>query len=121
MGSDGVRCEFHGTKTWQAPWPDGCELDWESALEVDEQVVGVCAGDTIIGVAEPGQDATAWWRTGGPTVTIADAQLTLVVLPYGTALAVGQMRCDSATTGVTCRNLTTGHGFSMAREAYSIF
>jgi hypothetical protein len=121
MGSGGVRCEFHGTKTWQAPWPDGCELDWESALEVDEQVVGVCAGDTIISVAEPGQAATAWWRTGGPTVTIADAQLTLVVLPYGTALAVGQMRCDSATTGVTCRNLTTGHGFSMAREAYSIF
>jgi hypothetical protein len=48
-------------------------------------------------------------------------QMMLAVLPYGSALAVGHMRCDSETTGVTCRNLTTGHGFSMAREAYSIF
>lgn len=121
MGSGSVRCEFHGTKTWQAPWPDGCELDWESALEVDEQVVGVCAGDTIVEFAQPGQSTTTWWHSGGSTVTDSDAQMTFVVLPYGSALAVGHMRCDSATTGVTCRNLTTGHGFSMAREAYSIF
>jgi len=121
MGSDSVRCEFHGTKSWKAPWPDGCELDWESALEVDEQVVGVCAGDTIIEFAQTGQSTTTWWRSGGPTVKISDSQMTLAVLPYGTALAVGHMRCDSASTGVTCRNLTTGHGFSMATEAYTIF
>ena len=121
MGSGSVRCEFHGTKTWSAPWPDGCELDWDSALAVDDQVVGVCAGDTIMGFAAPGQDATAWWHAGGPTVTIPEASMTLAVLPYGTALAVGHMRCDSATTGVTCRNTSTGHGFTMSREAYSIF
>jgi hypothetical protein len=121
MGTDGVRCEFNGPKAWKAPWPDGCELDWESALAVQEQVVGVCAGDTITGFAGPGQDTTAWWHSGGPTVTISDTQLTLVVLPYGTALAVGRFRCDSAAAGVTCRNLTTGHGFSMATEAYAIF
>lgn len=121
MGSGSVRCEFHGTKTWSAPWPDGCELDWDSALEVDDQVVGVCAGDTIIEFTQTGQSTTTWWRSGGPTVKISDAQMTLAVLPYGTALAVGHMRCDSASTGVTCRNLTTGHGFSMATEAYTIF
>jgi hypothetical protein len=121
MGSGSVRCEFHGTKTWSAPWPDGCELDCDSALEVNDQVVGVCAGDTIIEFAQPGQSTTAWWHSGGPTVTISDMQMMLAVLPYGSALAVGHMRCDSETTGVTCRNLTTGHGFSMAREAYSIF
>jgi len=121
MGSGSVRCEFHGTKTWSAPWPDGCELDCDSALEVNDQVVSVCAGDTIIEFAQPGQSTTAWWHSGGPTVTISDMQMMLAVLPYGSALAVGHMRCDSETTGVTCRNLTTGHGFSMAREAYSIF
>jgi hypothetical protein len=121
MAPDGVRCEFHGPKTWKAPWPDGCELDWESTLQVDEQVTGVCSGDTIIEVASPGRDTTAWWQAGGPTVTISDMALTLVVLPYGSALAVGHFRCDSAATGMTCRNLSTGHGFSMATEAYSIF
>jgi hypothetical protein len=121
MESGAVRCEFRGTKAWKAPWPDGCELDWESALEVDDQVVGVCAGDTIIEFAQQGQSTTTWWQAGGPRVTDSDAHMTFVVLPYGSALAVGHMRCDSATTGVTCRNLTTGHGFSMAREAYSTF
>jgi hypothetical protein len=121
MGSDGVRCEFHGTKSWKAPRPDGCELDWDSALALGDQLEGVCAGDTIMGFAATGQGTTAWWKAGGPTVTVADANMTLAVLPYDSALAVGRIRCDSASTGVTCRNLTTGHGFSMAAEAYATF
>jgi hypothetical protein len=47
--------------------------------------------------------------------------MTMAVLPYGSALASGVIRCESATSGVTCRNTSTGHGFTMAREAYSIF
>jgi hypothetical protein len=119
MGSSGVRCEFSGDKTWKAPWPDGCELDWESALALTEQVEGVCAGDTIVGFAEVGQSTTTWWQPGGKTVKNSDE--TMAVLPYGSALVVGHMRCDSASTGVTCRNLASGHGFSMATEAYATF
>jgi hypothetical protein len=43
------------------------------------------------------------------------------VLAYGHAIAVGDVRCDSATTGITCRNTRTRHGFTLSRAAYRLF
>ncbi|WP_378732193.1 hypothetical protein [Nocardia brasiliensis] len=43
------------------------------------------------------------------------------VLPYGGMLTVGPFTCDSAESGVTCTNNTTGAGFKIARETNRTF
>ena len=42
-------------------------------------------------------------------------------LAYGEAITAGPMRCESAESGMTCRDVGTGHGFSISREAYQLF
>jgi hypothetical protein len=42
-------------------------------------------------------------------------------LAYGDSVTVGMLRCESAGAGMTCRDLGTGHGFSIAREGYRLF
>jgi hypothetical protein len=32
----------------------------------------------------------------------------------------GWLQCDSAESGITCRDTTTRHGFAIAREAYQV-
>lgn len=41
-------------------------------------------------------------------------------LAYGDAMVVGGFRCDSARTGVTCRN-PSGRGFTLARAEVQLF
>ncbi|MFE9576109.1 hypothetical protein ACFYO1_06985 [Nocardia sp. NPDC006044] len=43
------------------------------------------------------------------------------VLPYGGMLTVGAFTCDSAESGVTCTNDTTGAGFKISRESNRTF
>jgi hypothetical protein len=117
---DSVRCDFVGAdKSWQAPKPTNCELDWGSSLYVTKTAGSTCAGDTVIDTASADSDYVSWRKPSDPIVTVYD--LKLVALPYGSSLAAGPFQCDSASTGVTCKNTATGHGFTMAREAYSIF
>ena len=42
-------------------------------------------------------------------------------LPYGESITAGVLRCDSAESGITCRDTETGQGFSISREAYQLF
>ncbi len=43
------------------------------------------------------------------------------VLPYGDALTVGDFTCRIAeTTGATCDNTRTGHGFTVSDTAYNL-
>ncbi len=37
------------------------------------------------------------------------------ILDYGTSKTVGPFTCDSAETGMTCRDDATGKGFTIAR------
>lgn len=120
VSTDSVRCDFVGQdKAWQAPKPPGCELDWGSSLYVTKTAGSTCAGDTVVATASVDSDYVSWRRARDPLVTVYD--MKLVALPYGSSLAAGTFQCDSASTGVTCRNTATGHGFTMAREAYSVF
>lgn len=119
MGVEGTRCEFNGDKAWKPPQPPGCQLDWDSILVVEETAGAGCAGDTVAETAQVGSEYTTWRRPSDPTVVVYG--MTMAVLPYGSGLISGAYTCESATTGVTCRNTTTGHGFTMAREAYSLF
>ena len=53
----------------------------------------VCAGDTAFGPDE--------------------------VLPYGSSIVAGVLQCDSADSGFTCRDVESGHGFSISRRGVS--
>ncbi len=120
VSTDSVRCDFVGAdKAWQAPKPGSCELDWGSSLYVTKTAGSTCAGDTVIDTASVDSDYVSWRKASDPIVTVYD--LKLVALPYGSSLAAGTFQCDSASTGVTCKNTATGHGFTMSREAYSVF
>ena len=39
-------------------------------------------------------------------------------LPYGESIIAGQMSCESAESGITCRDAESGAGFTISREAY---
>lgn len=40
------------------------------------------------------------------------------VLAYGKSVTAGPITCSSATTGVTCRDRRTGHGFFASRDSF---
>lgn len=120
IADNSVRCDFIGTdKVWTSPQPNACDLDWGDSLYLTQTAGSTCHGDTLADTPALDSDFVGWRRTGDPTVVVNG--LTLAALPYGSALLGGMLQCDSATTGVTCKNTSTGHGFTMSREAYSIF
>ena len=43
------------------------------------------------------------------------------ILGYGESITAGVLRCTSAESGVTCRDLQSGHGFTISRQAYQLF
>jgi hypothetical protein len=93
-----ARCDIKH-RTWSPPpAPSSCQLDWGQGLEVDRHGKGhfVCAGDTALDPTAP-------------------------KLAYGHVLRDGIIRCKSKTTGMTCRNTRTGHGFTLSKESYRRF
>jgi hypothetical protein len=95
---DYVRCDI-AEADWSAPpRPADCEFDYGQgiALEPGGSAAFVCAGDTALA------------PDGSP-------------LPYGESITAGPLQCDSAESGITCRDVETGQGFSISREAYRLF
>jgi hypothetical protein len=43
------------------------------------------------------------------------------VLRYGESRSLGRFTCTSRSSGMTCRNTVTHHGFTMSREAQTVF
>ena len=97
LTSSVVRCDI-GRKTWRPPpKPADCKLAWGNGLFLDTDRAGLtCAGDTLLGAA---------------TETLA----------YGTGRQAGDIRCESAASGLTCRNDKSGHGFTLAAAVYTTF
>lgn len=85
---------------WGAPPPRNCDLDWisrEVSLWRGGVHVGQCRGDA-------------------PLV----CPYLCRMLPYGTSISVGRVRCDSRTTGLTCRMRNgRGIGFTISRERFT--
>ena len=92
-----ARCDIIDRAWSPPPRPADCEGDYGQGLTVsaDGPAEFVCAGDTAFGSDE--------------------------VLPYGDSIAVATMQCDSAESGITCRNTVTSHGFSISADAYRLF
>jgi hypothetical protein len=95
---DYVRCDIADADWSPPPRPADCEFDYGQgiAMEPGGSAVFVCAGDTALA------------PDGNP-------------LPYGESITAGPLQCDSAESGITCRDVGTGQGFSISREAYRLF
>jgi hypothetical protein len=99
-----VRCDIDQRDWSPPPRPADCTLDFGQGIAIgtgEQQAHFVCAGDTVR-VLPP------YGGAGEP-------------LAYGEAITAGQMRCESAESGMTCRDVGSGHGFSISREAYQLF
>jgi hypothetical protein len=92
-----ARCDI-GDRSWTTPpKPASCMLDYGNGMYVNANGAGVsCAGDTVL-------------------------DRTQNVLQYGYGVRNGQMQCISQSTGVKCQDVATGHGFTLAKEAYTVF
>jgi len=102
-GGDDVGVSYAGCHIAQADWagpaePSDCELDWFPLavwVSADGTDLGDCRGDAFAFDADR--------------------------LDYGQALAVGDVVCRSEASGVTCENLTTRTGFTIARSGLTLF
>ena len=98
IDTDYVRCDI-GEQDWSPPpRPADCEFDYGQGISIapGEPAQFVCAGDTA---QAPDADP----------------------LPYGESITAGQMSCESAESGITCRDAESGSGFTISREAYRLF
>lgn len=92
-----VRCDIE-ERAWEPPpAPKSCKLDYGQgiSLAAGGSADFVCAGDTALG-------------DGGP-------------LPDGESIAAGLLRCESAEDGISCRDLESGRGFTIAQESFELF
>lgn len=97
-GKASGRCDIK-QRTWPAPHkPRSCHLDYGNGAEVGPHGKGhfTCAGDTVIGQGRR-------------------------VLRYGHSIKLGAIKCASRRTGITCRSVKTGHGFTISREEVAFF
>ncbi|MFI5506950.1 DUF6636 domain-containing protein [Mycobacterium sp. NPDC051804] len=94
---DLARCDIIDRDWSPPPRPADCEFDYGHGIQIvpGETASFVCAGDTAFGAED--------------------------VLAYGDAITAGLLRCESAEAGITCRDTGTGHGFTLARDAYQVF
>jgi hypothetical protein len=97
IDAGGARCDIIDRDWSPPPRPADCEFDYGQgiSLAAGEQAVFVCAGDTAFGADE--------------------------VLPYGDSITAGVLRCESAESGITCRDTKTSAGFAISRDAYRLF
>ncbi len=98
---DGIaRCDINKRDWTPPPRPASCprEVDFGQGLEMQRAGPGkfVCAGDTAL----------------DPTATS---------LAYGTASHFGAFTCLSRSTGMTCTDPATGHGFFISIQSYRTF
>jgi hypothetical protein len=93
---DLARCDINDRDWTPPPRPADCEFDYGQGIQLvpSEPASFVCAGDTTFGAED--------------------------VLPYGEAITAGPLRCESAESGITCRDAGSRHSFTISREAYDL-
>ncbi|MET0897446.1 MAG: DUF6636 domain-containing protein [Mycobacterium sp.] len=92
-----VRCDILDRHWPLPPRPADCEFDYSQGISLSAggPAKFVCAGDTVFGPDD--------------------------VLPCDEWVTRGSLRCDSAVDGITCHDLSTGHGFFVSRQSYRLF
>ena len=97
VDADYVRCDI-AERSWAPPPPPAdCEFNYGQGITIapGEPTAFVCAGDTAL--------------SAGPA------------LQFGQSVEVWPMLCESAPSGVRCLDVTTGAGFTISREKYTMF
>lgn len=92
-----VRCDVAKPK-WEPPKaPKSCKLDYGQGIVIAAGAAAefVCAGDTTLGAGQP--------------------------VPYGGSISAGLLRCESERSGMTCRDMETGRGYSISQRRYELF
>jgi hypothetical protein len=97
IDADWARCDIIDHDWTSPPRPADCEFDYGAGISVapGQQAQFVCAGDTVFGPDD--------------------------VLPYRESITAGVLRCESAESGITCRDSRSRHGFSISQQAYQLF
>ena len=92
-----ARCDI-GDRTWKAPpKPKSCPLDYGNGVivEAGDKATYSCAGDTVLHQGDQ--------------------------VPYGQKLRLGALECDVETSGVTCTNDASRHGFFISKASVRLF
>lgn len=92
-----ARCDIRD-RNWAPPLrPASCRFAYGQGVTLSPGRTAefVCAGDTTLGSGAE--------------------------LGYGDSITAGTLRCQSADTGITCRDTKTRHGFAISRQAYHLF
>lgn len=97
LGATAVRCDILDRNWTPPPRPADCQFGYGQGITMPAggDAEFVCAGDTALGTGQP--------------------------LPYGESISAGALGCDSAESGITCRDTESGRGFALSREGYEIF
>lgn len=97
LDAEHARCDIAERDWAPPPPPSDCPLDYGQGIVVQpgRGAWFVCAGDTALGGGAP--------------------------LAYGRSVSAGVLRCDSAESGMTCRDVEDGHGFTISRQGYQLF
>ena len=91
-----VECTLKKQAFDEPPRPSDCNLDWAPQFTLGGTATyGACRGDV----------------SGTPDDT---------VLSYGGRAVNGPISCRSETSGLSCRNSRTGHGFTLSRAKYRL-
>ncbi len=94
-----VRCDID-KRDWDPPArPASCNENVDYGQGIQLAAGGapdfVCAGDTALSIGN--------------------------ALPYGQSIAAGLLRCESSESGMSCRDIETGRGFSLSIQSYELF
>lgn len=96
LNETAVRCDIRDRGWTPPPRPASCEVDFGQGL-------------TIVGTSP------ASMTCAGDTAIVGDA-----VLDYGSVVTRGDFECRSETTAMRCRNVKSGHDFSLSREGFTL-
>lgn len=119
-----VRCDIFERDYADPPRPQGCQLDYGNSFYLDSSALLGCVGDTISQTSDLAKtpSLTAWFDPARDSLVRPAGsprkRPTAAALAYGKTLVVGDLRCASSITGVTCTNSATGNGFRVARAKY---
>ena len=93
-----VRCDVRQREWTPPPKPASCPeyTGWGQGLQltVGKPAGFVCAGDTALMAGDP--------------------------LPYGDTIVAGSIECTSGSSGISCWDMESGSGFTIAREWYQL-
>lgn len=120
MYLDGARCDIHEVIYPQPDRPGWCELGYGQSFGLALLPYVECAWHTVFGTSLISRSHTTWFAAARAK-PLRDGRDLHAVLPYGWTLRKGSLSCTSKTTGVTCTDLTTKHGFRLSRAAYTMF